>query len=106
MLKKMLCAVTASALLIQAFALPGTKNSEAVKQRILVEKVDGLRDDFMKGVDISMIDQIEKSGGKFYKASGEQEDIFEILKENGVNYVRIRLWNNPTYESDQYDKRD
>ena len=104
MLKKMLCAVTASALLIQAFALPGTKNSEAVKQKILVEKVDGLRDDFMKGVDISMIDQIEKSGGKFYKASGEQEDIFEILKENGVNYVRIRLWNNPTYESDQYDK--
>lgn len=80
------------------------KASDAVKQKILVEKVDGLREDFMKGLDISMIDQIEKTGGKFYNARGEEEDIFQIIKDNGVNYVRIRLWNNPTYEEDQYDK--
>ncbi|MBQ8013574.1 MAG: glycosyl hydrolase 53 family protein [Treponema sp.] len=104
MLKKMLCAVTASALLIPAFALPGTKAGDAVRQKILVEKVDGLREDFMKGVDISMIDQIEKTGGKFYNERGEEEDVFKILKDHGVNYIRIRLWNNPTYESDQYDK--
>ena len=67
------------------------KASDAVKQKILVEKVDGLREDFMKGLDISMIDQIEKTGGKFYNARGEEEDIFQIIKDNGVNYVRIRL---------------
>lgn len=85
-------------------AFSAGKASEAVKQNILVEKVEGLRKDFMKGVDISMVDQIEKTGGKFYNAQGEQQDIFQILKDNGVNYVRIRLWNNPTYEENQYDK--
>ena len=80
------------------------KQSDAVRQKIVVEPVRGLRDDFMKGVDISMVDLIERSGGKFYNSQGEEADIFQILKENGVNYVRIRLWNNPTYEEDQYDK--
>ena len=104
MLRKVLCAFACCAVLSPVFALPGTKASDAVKQKIVVEPVEGLSDDFMKGVDISMVDQIEKSGGKFYNARGEEEDIFQILKDNGVNYVRIRLWNNPTYESDQYDK--
>ena len=103
-MRKMLAAFVSCALIVPVFAIPGTKASDAVKQKIVVEPVNGLSDDFMKGVDISMIDQIEKSGGKFYNARGEEEDIFQILKDNGVNYVRIRLWNNPTYESDQYDK--
>ena len=103
-MRKMLAAFVSCALIVPVFAIPGTKASDAVKQKIVVEPVNGLSDDFMKGVDISMIDQIEKSGGKFYNAQGKESDIFQILKENGVNYVRIRLWNNPTYESDQYDK--
>ncbi|WP_294429108.1 glycosyl hydrolase 53 family protein [uncultured Treponema sp.] len=102
-MKKVLAAAITCALISPLFAVSG-KASDAVKQKIVVEKVDGLRDDFMKGVDISMVDQIERTGGKFYNARGEEEDIFKILKDHGVNYVRIRLWNNPTYEEDQYDK--
>ncbi|WP_191014586.1 glycosyl hydrolase 53 family protein [Treponema zioleckii] len=97
-------AALATMLLSFGPAFSSGKASEAIKQKIVVEKVDGLREDFMKGVDISMIDQIEKSGGKFYNVRGEEDDIFNILKEHGVNYVRIRLWNNPTYEENQYDK--
>ena len=104
-MKKVLWTMGLFSLLLPCFAVAGSKAGEAVKQKIVVEKVDGLREDFMKGVDISMIDQIERSGGKFYNARGELADIFEILKENGVNYVRIRLWNNPTYESDVKDKK-
>uniref|UniRef100_UPI00388F13F7 glycosyl hydrolase 53 family protein n=1 Tax=Treponema sp. TaxID=166 RepID=UPI00388F13F7 len=104
MLRKVLCTIGCCALLSPVFAAKGTKASDAVKQKIVVEPVSGLSDDFMKGVDISMVDQIEKSGGKFYDASGKESDVFQILKENGVNYVRIRLWNNPVYEEDQYDK--
>ena len=85
------------------FAARG-KASEAASQKIVVEKVEGLSDDFMRGVDISMIDQIEQSGGKFYDAQGKEADIFQILKDNGVNWVRIRLWNKPVYEEDQRDK--
>ena len=103
-MKKVLMTLASVALASFAFAAGGTKANEAVKQKIVVEKVDGLSEEFMKGVDISMIDQIERTGGKFYNARGEEEDIFKILKDHGVNYVRIRLWNNPVYEEDQYDK--
>lgn len=95
--------VTALFLSLPLAAVSG-KAADAAKQKIVVEQVEGLRDDFMKGLDISMIDQIERTGGKFYNARGEQQDIFQIIKDHGVNYVRIRLWNNPTYETDQYDK--
>lgn len=86
-----------------AFAKPNSA-SDAVKQKITVAPVENLSEDFMCGVDISMIDQIEKSGGKFYNSDGKEEDVFKILKSHGVNYVRIRLWNNPVYEENQYDK--
>lgn len=50
---------------------------------------------FIRGVDISSIIAFEKSGQKFYYANGTQGDIFDILKDSGVNYVRLRVWNNP-----------
>lgn len=49
------------------------------------------------GVDISSLYEVEKLGGKFYD-NGQQMDLFDILKEYGVNYVRLRLWNNPYSE--------
>ena len=99
------CALAAvfSTLSASAFAVKSPQ-VDAVKQQIVVSPVTGLRSDFMKGVDISMIDQIEQTGGTFYNVRGEEADIFEILKENGVNYVRIRLWNKPVYEEDVKDK--
>jgi arabinogalactan endo-1,4-beta-galactosidase len=49
----------------------------------------------IKGVDLSTLPQVEAGGGKFYNLAGEQEDVLKILKDNGVNYVRLRIWNNP-----------
>ena len=69
--------------------------SDAVKQNIFVEPVEGLSDDFMRGVDISSLYEIEQNGGKYYNAQGKEDDLFNILKENGVNWVRLRVWNNP-----------
>ena len=68
---------------------------EGVKQNILVEPVEGLSEDFMRGVDISSLYEIEQNGGKYYNAAGEEEDLFKILADNGVNWVRLRVWNNP-----------
>lgn len=78
-----------------AFAA-GTKADKAVSENITVKKVEGLSEDFMKGVDISMLYEIEKAGGKYYNAQGNEDDLFNILKENGVNWIRLRVWNNPT----------
>ncbi len=38
---------------------------------------------------------ITTGGGKFSDFSGNQRDVLAILKENGVNFVRLRIWNDP-----------
>ncbi len=54
--------------------------------------------DYLRGGDISMLNYIEDMGAKFYNASGIQKDPLDIMKENGVNFVRLRLYNNPGNE--------
>ncbi|MFC5465909.1 glycoside hydrolase family 53 protein [Lederbergia graminis] len=49
---------------------------------------------FLKGVDISFVDEIEAEGGKFFDA-GRGVDVLALLKESGINSIRLRLWNNP-----------
>ncbi|MEK5257516.1 glycosyl hydrolase 53 family protein [Paenibacillus sp. FSL F4-0125] len=62
---------------------------------IFVKKVEGLQPDFIKGVDISSIISLENSGVEFYNENGEVQDIFTTVHEAGVNYVRVRIWNDP-----------
>lgn len=50
---------------------------------------------FAKGFDASYVKRVEDKGGVYRNAQGQVEDIFKILAENGVTYVRFRLWNNP-----------
>jgi arabinogalactan endo-1,4-beta-galactosidase len=49
----------------------------------------------IRGVDISSLPQVEDKGGVFYNADGQVQDIFEILADHGVNYVRLKLWHTP-----------
>src|SRR5690625_1041103 len=76
-----------------------TKKSESVEADIFVEKVEGISENFIKGVDISSILSLEASDVNFYNEKGKQQDIFQTLKENGINYVRVRVWNDP-YDKD------
>ena len=50
--------------------------------------------DLLKGGDISQLTYVEQMGGKFYE-DGEEKDCIEILKNNGFNIVRLRLYNDP-----------
>lgn len=54
--------------------------------------------DFVKGMDISTLPEVEACGGRFYD-NGQQKDAVEILKDYGMNLVRLRLWNDPCSES-------
>lgn len=65
------------------------------KASIYVEKISGISDDFIRGVDISSILSEEESGVVYYNEAGEAEDFFKILADAGVNYVRVRVWNDP-----------
>jgi arabinogalactan endo-1,4-beta-galactosidase len=49
---------------------------------------------YIKGMDISSLDEIEKFGAKFYD-NGKEEDLIKILGDYGTNYIRLRLWNDP-----------
>tara|TARA_B100001113_G_scaffold127496_1_gene104082 strand:+ start:589 stop:1953 length:1365 start_codon:yes stop_codon:yes gene_type:complete len=50
---------------------------------------------FINGVDLSMLKQVEESGGIFYE-NGNQIDPVQIFKEKGINTVRIKIWHTPT----------
>jgi len=62
---------------------------------IFVEQIEGLPEDFIKGMDVSSILSEEAAGVKYYSEDGREEDVFRILGESGVNYARIRVWNDP-----------
>lgn len=66
--------------------------------QIMANHVENLSPDFIKGVDISMLYEIEVNGGKFYD-NGIEKDALQILKDYGVNWIRVRIWNDPTDEN-------
>ena len=50
---------------------------------------------FAKGADVSWVSEMEKGGKTFKKKDGSAADIFDVLKETGVNSIRLRVWVNP-----------
>lgn len=74
------------------------ESQEPVDSPLYVEKIEGLSEDFIRGVDISSALALENSGVVFYDRAGEASDLFTVLADAGVNYARIRIWNDP-YDS-------
>lgn len=53
---------------------------------------------FVKAVDISSLPELRDFGTQFYDSLGNEVQILEHLKEQGVNCIRLRLWVNPDYQ--------
>src|SRR5262245_17508159 len=51
--------------------------------------------EFIIGADISSVQAAEARGLR-YSDNGEQNDILAILKSHGFNYIRLRVFNDPT----------
>ncbi|MBQ8521149.1 MAG: glycosyl hydrolase 53 family protein [Bacteroides sp.] len=51
---------------------------------------------FYKGADISWVTEMEKKGHKFYNSKGEERECTALMKELGLNAIRLRVWVNPT----------
>ncbi|HWS34291.1 MAG TPA: glycosyl hydrolase 53 family protein [Actinoplanes sp.] len=49
----------------------------------------------MLGGDVSSLQRTLDLGGKYYNASGTAANPYDILKTAGMNYARLRVWNNP-----------
>ena len=53
---------------------------------------------FVKGMDLSTLAELEKCGAKYYD-NGEEKDLLEIMKSYDVDTIRIRVWNDPWSEA-------
>ncbi len=61
---------------------------------VQVNPIENLSTDFIKGADVSIMPELEQNGTKFYD-NGIEQDGLTILKNHGVNWIRVRIWNNP-----------
>lgn len=61
---------------------------------------------FAKGADISWVTELEVKGHKFYNALGEQRECTALMKELGLNAVRLRVWVDPQKHDNWCNKAD
>ena len=72
-----------------------------VESDLYVDKVE-IMNDFITGFDVSSYLSIRNSGATFKDFDGSvltDQGFFDLLAENGVNYIRIRTWVDP-YDAD------
>jgi len=50
---------------------------------------------FARGADIGWLSEMEASGRKFYNQQGLQKDPLDILADQCINSIRLRVWVNP-----------
>ena len=78
---------------------PAEKPVEVKSDTLYVEKVDNLSDDFILGMDASAVPSLEASGVRYTDFEGNEADVFKILHDNGINYIRVRVWVDPKDEN-------
>jgi arabinogalactan endo-1,4-beta-galactosidase len=73
-----------------------SKGSSPAPQQPATYKPPVVASTFAKGADVSWVTQMESSGVKFYDKSGNQQDLFALMKNLGMNSIRLRAWVNPS----------
>lgn len=59
---------------------------------------------FISAVDISSYPEIASANHTFYDLDGTSSDFLNILKENGVNTIRLRLWITPSNDHSGFEE--
>lgn len=63
---------------------------------LLISYCYGYAQTFSKGGDVSWLPQMEATGYKFYDNNGIETDCLQLLKDKGMNTVRLRVFVNPS----------
>ena len=91
------------ALTLGACSGGGSNNKNPVppinSDTLYAKKIENLNDDFFMGMDVSSLIAEEQSGVKYYDFEGNEQDLLKILHDNGINLIRVRVWNDP-YDSE------
>ena len=69
-------------------SLPHTPAS--VPEQITIDRTA-----FAKGADISWVTEMESKGMQFYNSKGDERECTALMKEIGMNSIRLRVWVNP-----------
>lgn len=102
LIAKAMAVVSMVSMCVGAAVMPQPEVADAATSISGVSQVSYMTDDFARGVDISAVTALENSGASYSYLDGTSGDIFDILAGAGVNYVRIRIWNNPYDSSSPY----
>ncbi|MFZ4546701.1 MAG: glycoside hydrolase family 53 protein [Bacteroidales bacterium] len=83
-MKKLICLVLVTLLIFVGCKkeIPAEPEEPTIKQ-------------IYRGADISFLPEIQESGIQFYNQLGIASSMVDILKQSGVNTVRLRLWHTP-----------
>jgi len=68
-----------------------------------IELIPGQTKLSILGADISSLHKSEDMGGVYKYSDGTEADALQILKDNGLNYARLRVWVDPV---DGYHNKD
>lgn len=68
------------------------------QQKVTIKKVQNMTNSTIRGIDISSYTALKKAGVKYYDNEGKEASLLKVLSDNGVNYIRIRIWNDPYNE--------
>ena len=74
---------------------PKAIKTDVSSDTLHVARVESMPDDFILGMDASCVPSLEASGVTYKDHDGEEKDVYEILSQNGINYIRVRIWNDP-----------
>lgn len=73
----------------------GGEKRVVTSDTLYVPRIEGMTEAFILGMDASIVPSLEAGGVRYYDFDGKEKDVFEILSENGINYIRVRVWVDP-----------
>ncbi|GKX67626.1 glycosyl hydrolase 53 family protein [Inconstantimicrobium mannanitabidum] len=85
-IKKIISLITSVAMISQV----------AIMGKPMVAKASEVNVNFAKGADVGWLPQMEAGGFTFKDDNGNKKDCLQILKEHGIDSIRLRTWVNPS----------
>lgn len=71
-------------------------------QSVTINKIPSMTNQAIRGVDVSSYQSLKDAGVKFYDYDGKEAPLMKVLHDQGVNYIRIRIWNDPKDANGHY----
>ena len=68
------------------------------EKQVNINKISNMSESTIRGVDVGSYVALTNAGVKYYDYDGKEQPLMKILKDNGVNYIRLRIWNDPYNE--------